>query len=55
MRWVHCNGEMERSTAPFHVDRHGDHLVLDTVPAGVSGQCGEARFEDQEAETIQGR
>ena len=45
---------MKRATAPFHVDRKGYHLVLDTVPAWVCDQCGEAYFEDQEVETIQG-
>ena len=45
---------MKRATAPFHVNRKGYHLVLDTVPAWVCDQCGEAYFEDQEVETIQG-
>ena len=54
MKCVHCNGEMKRSTAPFHVDRHGYHLVLDTVPAWVCGQCGESYFEEREVEAIQG-
>ena len=54
MKCLHCNGEMKRSTAPFHVDRHGYHLVLDTVPAWVCGQCSEAYFEEPEVETIQG-
>ena len=54
MRCIHCHGEMKRATAPFHVNRKGYHLVLDTVPAWVCDQCGEAYFEDQEVETIQG-
>lgn len=54
MKCVHCGGEMRRSTAPFHVDRHSYHLVLDTVPAWVCGQCGESYFEDREVEAIQG-
>lgn len=53
MKCVHCSGEMKRSTAPYHVDRHGYHLVLDTVPAWVCGQCGESYFEDREVEAIQ--
>ena len=44
---------MNRATAPFHVDRHGYHLLLDTVPAWVSDQCGEPLFEDRAVETIQ--
>ena len=44
---------MKRSTAPFHVDRKGYHLVVDTVPAWVCGQCGEAYFDEREVDVIQ--
>ena len=54
MKCIHCHGEMKRSTAPFHVDRNGYHLVLDTVKAWVCDQCGEAYFEEREVEAIQG-
>ena len=53
MTCLHCQGTMTRATAPFHVDRHGYHLLLDTVPAWVCGQCGEALFEEREVQTIQ--
>ena len=53
MKCMHCRGTMTRATAPFHVDRHGYHLVLDTVPAWVCDQCGEALFEERAVETIQ--
>ena len=53
MNCVHCQGEMRRSTAPFHIDRNGYHLVLDTVPAWVCGQCGEAYFDEREVDAIQ--
>lgn len=53
MKCMHCRGTMTRSTAPFHVDRHGYHLALDTVPAWVCDQCGEALFEERAVETIQ--
>ena len=33
MNCIHCHGKMQRSKAPFHVDRNGYHLVIDTVPA----------------------
>ena len=36
MNCIHCHGKMQRSKAPFHVDRDGYHLVLDTVPALVN-------------------
>ena len=54
MKCIHCSGQMERSTAPFHVDRQGYHLLLNTIPAWVCAQCGEAYFEEQEVESIQG-
>ena len=54
MKCLHCRGAMRRSTAPFHVDRHGYHLAIDAVPAWVCGQCGEPYFEEREVEAIQG-
>ena len=53
MNCIHCRGKMQRSKAPFHVDRNGYHLVLDTVPAWVCEQCGEAYFEEREVNAIQ--
>ena len=53
MTCIHCHGQMKRSKAPFHVDRNGYHLVLDTVPAWVCDQCGEAYFEESEINAIQ--
>ena len=53
MKCIHCNGEMKSATAPFRVDRHGYHLLLDTVWAWVCGECGEAYFEIREVEAIQ--
>ena len=44
---------MKRSTAPFHIDRNGYHLVVDTVPAWVCEQCGEAYFDEREVDAIQ--
>jgi YgiT-type zinc finger domain-containing protein len=44
---------MERSTAPFHINRKGIHLSLDHVPAWVCKQCGEAYFEASEVDSIQ--
>ena len=54
MKCLRCRGAMRRSTAPFHIDRHGYHLVLDAVPAWVCGQCGEPFFEEREVDGIQG-
>lgn len=53
MKCIHCQGQMRRATAPFHIDRKGCHLMLDAVPAWVCEQCGEAYFEEKEVDTIQ--
>ena len=53
MNCIHCNGQMKRSSAPFHIDRNGYHLVFDTVLAWVCGQCGEAYFEEREVNAMQ--
>ena len=53
MNCIHCQGQMKRAHAPFHVDRNGYHLMLDAVPAWVCDQCGEAYFEEREVVAIQ--
>lgn len=53
MTCIHCEGQMKKGTAPFHVDRNGYHLVLDTIPAWVCQQCGEVYFEETEVDSIQ--
>jgi YgiT-type zinc finger domain-containing protein len=53
MKCIQCQGKMERGTAPFHLDRKGYHLILDTIPAWVCAQCGEVYFEETEVEAIQ--
>jgi len=53
MDCVHCKGRMERSTAPFSIDRKGYHILWEAVPAWVCTQCGEAYFEAREVEAIQ--
>ncbi len=53
MKCLYCHGTMARGTAPFHIDRKGYHLILDTIPAWVCTQCGEAYFEETAVETIQ--
>jgi YgiT-type zinc finger domain-containing protein len=44
---------MERSSAPFHIDRKGVHVSFDSVPAWVCKQCGEPYFERPEVDSIQ--
>jgi YgiT-type zinc finger domain-containing protein len=53
MKCIHCQGKMERGTAPFHIDRKGYHLMFDSIRAWVCTQCGEAYFEEPEVEAIQ--
>lgn len=50
---MHCQGQMERGSAPFHIDRKGVHLSLDSLPAWVCKQCGEPYFEEPEVDCIQ--
>ena len=53
MKCPHCAGTMQKSAAPFHADRKGYHLTLDSVPAWVCTQCGEAMFEALQVDAIQ--
>jgi YgiT-type zinc finger domain-containing protein len=53
MKCMVCSGTMERSTAPFHIDRNGYHLTMESVPAWVCTQCGEVYFEESEVTSIQ--
>jgi YgiT-type zinc finger domain-containing protein len=50
---MYCQGEMERGSAPFHIDRKEVHISLDKVPAWVCTQCGEAYFEETEVDVMQ--
>ena len=50
---VHCQGQLRRGSAPFHIDRAGYHVHWDAIPAWVCSQCGEAVFESQEVDAIQ--
>lgn len=53
MQCLFCQGRMERSAAPFSIDRNGYHIVWDSVPAWVCTQCGEPYFESREVDLIQ--
>ena len=54
MKCIHCQGLMKKGTAPLHIDRKGCHLTLDHVPAWICSQCGEAYFEENEVNAVQG-
>ncbi len=53
MKCIHCQGKMEKGVAPFHIDRKGYHLTLDSVPAWVCRQCREIYFDEPEVNSIQ--
>jgi YgiT-type zinc finger domain-containing protein len=53
MKCIQCRGLLRRGSAPFHADRKGYHLVMDSVPAWVCSQCGEVYFEDKAVDSIQ--
>jgi YgiT-type zinc finger domain-containing protein len=53
MKCIHCKGKMKKGTVPFHIDRKGCHLMLESVPVWVCEQCGEAYFEEKEVDAIQ--
>lgn len=53
MKCMCCGGTMERRSAPFYIDRKHVHVRLDSVPAWVCSQCGEAHFEEAEVEAVQ--
>jgi YgiT-type zinc finger domain-containing protein len=53
MKCIHCQGEMKRGTAPFHIERENIHISLDKIPAWVCSQCGEVYFEEKEIEILE--
>ncbi len=53
MKGTYCQGDMLHGNAPFHLDRNTIHVRLDSVPAWVCNQCGEAYFEETEIQAIQ--
>ncbi len=53
MKCIFCQADMLKSTAPYHIDRKGYHLLFEKVPAWVCTQCGEPYFEEIEVEEIQ--
>lgn len=53
MECMYCQTEMNKGTAPFHIDRKGVHVSLDEIPAWVCSQCGESYFEEKEVDVIQ--
>jgi YgiT-type zinc finger domain-containing protein len=53
MECLYCKAQMKKGTAPFSIDRNGDRISWDAIPAWVCEQCGESLLETQEVNTIQ--
>ncbi len=53
MKCLYCKAQMKKGTAPFSIDRNGDRMSWDAIPAWVCEQCGESLFETKEVDTIQ--
>ena len=53
MKCLLCQGEMEKTTVAYTVDRKGYHLFIKEIPAYVCTQCGEKYFEEKEINAIQ--
>ena len=52
--WSTILREVVRGREPtLPAGRNGYHLLVDSVPAWVCGQCGEAYFDEREVDAIQ--
>ena len=53
MKCLYCEGEMEKGSSTYTVDRKGYHLFIKEIPAYTCTQCGEKYFDEEEVEAIQ--
>ena len=53
MNCLYCDGEMERSSSNYTVNRKDFHLFVQNIPVYVCTQCGEKYFGEEEVEAIQ--
>jgi YgiT-type zinc finger domain-containing protein len=53
MECLYCKAQMKKGTTPFSIDRNGDRISWDAIPAWVCEQCGESLFETKAVDTIQ--
>jgi YgiT-type zinc finger domain-containing protein len=53
MECLYCKAQMKKGTAPFSIDRNGDRISWDAIPARVCEQCWESLFETHEVDAIQ--
>ena len=50
---MYCNGTLERSRVPYHIDRAHVHVIIDEVPAWVCTQCDEIMFDECTVDEMQ--
>jgi YgiT-type zinc finger domain-containing protein len=48
-----CGGEMNKGKTTYTLNRSGYHLLIDDVPAWISGQCNEVYFKENTVDIIQ--
>ena len=53
MKSMHCQGQIKKATAPFHIVRKDYHLTLNAVPAWICQQCEDVYFDDPDVDSIQ--
>jgi YgiT-type zinc finger domain-containing protein len=53
MECLDCKAQMKKGTASFSIDRNGNRISWDAIPAWVCEQCEESLFETKEVDTIQ--
>ena len=53
MKCMYCNGALEKSKVPYHIDRANVHVIIDEVPAWVCTQCDEIMFDEHAVDEIQ--
>lgn len=53
VRCIHCEGRMERGTAPVRIERDGYRLAWDSLPAWICSRCEAPYFEEPEVRMVQ--
>lgn len=53
MKCLYCNGEMEKASSNYTINRKDFHLFIQNIPVYICNQCGEKYFGEEEVEAIQ--
>ena len=53
MKCLYCNGEMERRSSNYTINRKDFHLFVQNIPVHICTRCSEKYFGEQEVEAIQ--